>query len=583
MLIICVATDQHVVPAANIGKSKIWRAGAFCCLLGFLASFFLLPSVAAAGVSLKNGNYYIDYSDIVVPAGDGDLIIRRTYNSRALDGGWFGKGWGSDFETWLEVMGDGTVVVHENGTGARNVFYPPKLRKNELNHYVREIINAAMHDGDIRSVEEADRVFNRLLHNDELRQSWWSRYVREGLLAPRRLEPGSRLRSQKYGEQQDLIRTISGFVRRYIGGAREEYDAHGRLIQLRTGTGEVYQLLRDSKGLPVAIVTSYGDAIHFDMNDDGTVARLWANVDGKHMEANYRYLNGMLVWSKDIDNNVYRYQYDKVFNMTSIFYSDGRERRITYDSRMFVRMVQKKGGETVLYDYGVLDPDRPDLHYFTEIVKKDSSGHEYARSRAEYHTAERADGSLYTQKVATVVNGIRTETIYNRNGLPLSIRRGKGITTFKYDKKGRMIEKNRDGQVTRLAYNEKGKITRVENRLEGDPDYAEITHFYYDQNQNLIKASDTKGHDIRLKYDSQKHVAEMLSGKGTLLFTYNERGKPIRIADDKGRAIVIRYGASGEIERILPEGKTNRMFVLKIMDLFNELRTVLEPAGVNFD
>ena len=43
----------------------------------------LMASLAQAGVNLKNGNFYISYTDIVVPGGGKKLEITRTYNSKA--------------------------------------------------------------------------------------------------------------------------------------------------------------------------------------------------------------------------------------------------------------------------------------------------------------------------------------------------------------------------------------------------------------------------------------------------------------------------------------------------------------------
>ena len=71
-------------------------------LLTFIfCSILAIPSVYA-GVNYKNGNFYVSYTDIVVPGGGKDLEITRTYNSHSTKAGWFGMGWGSDFETRLE-------------------------------------------------------------------------------------------------------------------------------------------------------------------------------------------------------------------------------------------------------------------------------------------------------------------------------------------------------------------------------------------------------------------------------------------------------------------------------------------------
>jgi hypothetical protein len=68
---------------------------------------FLMPSLSFAGVNLKNGNFYISYTDIIVPGGGMDLEITRTNNSKSTEKGWFGFGWGSDFETYVTVSADG--------------------------------------------------------------------------------------------------------------------------------------------------------------------------------------------------------------------------------------------------------------------------------------------------------------------------------------------------------------------------------------------------------------------------------------------------------------------------------------------
>src|SRR6218665_377413 len=90
-----------------------------------LALIVLMMSVyASAGVNLKNGNFYISYTDIVVPGGGKKLEITRTYNSKSTEVGWFGFGWGSEFETKLELSADGSIVIHEHGSGAKTRFTP---------------------------------------------------------------------------------------------------------------------------------------------------------------------------------------------------------------------------------------------------------------------------------------------------------------------------------------------------------------------------------------------------------------------------------------------------------------------------
>ncbi|MBT7767758.1 MAG: hypothetical protein HN730_11425, partial [Bdellovibrionales bacterium] len=90
----------------------------------FILLLFTISSALLAGVNLKNGNFYISYTDLIVPGGGHDLMVSRTYNSKSADKGWFGFGWGNSFETYLVPAADGSVVIHENGSGATTRFTP---------------------------------------------------------------------------------------------------------------------------------------------------------------------------------------------------------------------------------------------------------------------------------------------------------------------------------------------------------------------------------------------------------------------------------------------------------------------------
>ena len=69
--------------------------------LGLFVAGLLLSLSIFAGVNLKNGNFYVTYCDINVPGGGHDLKINRTYNSRSIEKGYFGLGWGSNIETFI--------------------------------------------------------------------------------------------------------------------------------------------------------------------------------------------------------------------------------------------------------------------------------------------------------------------------------------------------------------------------------------------------------------------------------------------------------------------------------------------------
>src|SRR5438270_13920159 len=97
----------------------------------FFALILTLAAPAMANVSIKNGNFFIGYTDIVYPGGF-EPKVERVYNSKSPYRGIFGYGWGSEYEVRLSVMADGSVVVHEYGGGADNRFSPRSFNPKEL-------------------------------------------------------------------------------------------------------------------------------------------------------------------------------------------------------------------------------------------------------------------------------------------------------------------------------------------------------------------------------------------------------------------------------------------------------------------
>src|SRR3954470_5818444 len=86
---------------------------------------------AVANVSIKNGNFFVGYTDILYPGGF-EPKIERVYNSKSPFKGMFGWGWGNEFEVRASVSADGSVVVHEYGGGAENRFNPRAFSQKEL-------------------------------------------------------------------------------------------------------------------------------------------------------------------------------------------------------------------------------------------------------------------------------------------------------------------------------------------------------------------------------------------------------------------------------------------------------------------
>jgi len=111
-------------------------------LLGLAMLSGLSDQFANASVSIKNGNFFMGYTDIVYPGGF-EPKIDRTYNSKTPFKGIFGHGWGNEYEAYLTVSADGSVVVHEYGGGAENRFIPVGFKSSDLDEAIARITEEA--------------------------------------------------------------------------------------------------------------------------------------------------------------------------------------------------------------------------------------------------------------------------------------------------------------------------------------------------------------------------------------------------------------------------------------------------------
>ncbi len=536
-----------------------------------LLFILLLPISLYAGVSLKNGNFYISYTDILVPGGGHDLKVVRTYNSRATEVGWFGFGWGSDYESYLTVSADGSVVVHENGSGALTRF-TPKAAVDPIS--AANKIIAAMRKKTSLSEKVASDLRKKLAGDAEIRQAYARKFNVKAKLAA-----GTILYSNTRGLQQ-VHKIKSGFKRVYNDGKSEFFNTAGKLEKIKDKNGYIISFKYNKSNKLVSIKDSQAKQLFFSWYTDGKVKEVWSAGDKKVF---YKYKGHDLIETKDIAGNVFKYDYDGHHNMVAITYSDKSKKIIKYNKKtQFVTEVIDKNGESTGYKYDS-NPKNPDFHYWTIVTKNTAAGKKTS-NRYEYEIKNRPDGSQYTYRILTEVNSFKTETIYSECcSLPLKITRGNHVTTFDYNKKGLLTSKSSTkGDFVRLEYHKKhNKITRVVNNKGW-------TNFNYDKRGNLSKATSSEGKSVLLIYDRKGRITKMVDynkskkkKKRTLTFKYNALGKPIEIAMLKIGKINVAYDNYGEIKKV--ESKAGHKMALQVTQAFQSLLSIVKPAGVNLN
>ena len=126
----------------------------YTVLMAFLFAAFSLA--AKANVSIRNGNFFMGYTDINYSGGM-EPKIERVYNSKSSHNGIFGFGWGSDYEVHLKISADGAVIIYENGGGAQNRFVPPAFSKKDVDSGVDQIIVLKAKSGLSGAAKEKER------------------------------------------------------------------------------------------------------------------------------------------------------------------------------------------------------------------------------------------------------------------------------------------------------------------------------------------------------------------------------------------------------------------------------------------
>jgi YD repeat-containing protein len=537
---------------------------------------------AWANVSLKNGNFFIAYTDIFYPGGF-EPKIERVYNSKTPFSGMFGAGWGNEYEVYLSVSADGSIVVHEYGGGAENRFIASAFKKEELDKAVDMIAAAAEKAG---ALGGGDRVaaYKKRLRSDALfRNEEWENYRKQGKLQARQLPVNTKLQSNRFSYQY-VTRIQGGYVRTFDNGRVEHFDDAGRLTKVQDKNNNTMEFSYGKDGHLAKVVDNFNRKMFFYFNSQGFLERI-EGENGKKAEYKYN-SSGELVSSHDVDGNTYTFKYDSAghHNMTEIGYSDKTTMQMVYygaDKHENIKSVKERDGTQTEYTYEG-DHSAEKGHFAVGVLVKSGEGKKISSSNYEYFIRAKADGEEWTYKLNTTLDGDRTETTYNECcGLPLQIKHGGEETLFEYDTKGHVTKKTTPTEITNLAYDPNvGKVTKVARYSKLNKKQINASVFTYDSKGNLVTASNSDNKKVRLIYDGNGRISTLIDqNKRQIRFKYNENSKPIEISDPALGSITVTYTNSGEIKKV--DSTAGRKIALQVTSAFQNLLDIIRPAGVN--
>jgi YD repeat-containing protein len=375
-----------------------------------IISIFLSAVNLNAGVNLKNGNFYISYTDQKIESpGYGLIEIERTYNSKSTYAGIFGFGWSSEFETYLKSYPDASVMLQHYGGGRSDYFESPFISAESISFMVDELVRVSIEAGELENEPYTVMEYRqKTTSNAEFRCLQWDKFVELDKLEYSNEIPVGM--SWKYLENGLLTRSDEGFNLEY-GSKISTFDLQGKLIKIEKSIGKSIQLYYRNKQLE-KIVSADGYTISFSFNEEGFVSEIKSNQGSSY----YKYFDRNLIESIDVQHNLYQHSYDKVHNMIGIGYKDGTQMSIQYDPvTFFCSKVVNRDGSVSSYEYVSFytpDGNKDDNHYATKVAKSTVE----AKSTVNYYEyliKVRPNGSRYTYMIITEVDGYRKTVFFD--------------------------------------------------------------------------------------------------------------------------------------------------------------------------
>jgi hypothetical protein len=548
----------------------------------FFISLLLLSQQINANVSLRNGNFFMGYTDIQFTVGL-NLKIERVYNSKSPFLGIFGWGWGSDIETYAVVYPDGSFMVHESGGGAQNSFDPVIFDANAKTEAVNLIVDIIM-KVDPKSPLELTEYRKKLMSDRDFFLDQWGDLIRDKKAKPFVVPTGTLLVSNRFGYQV-VTKTAEGYTRAKASET-EYYNNAGKLVKVVDKSNNYYMLTYSPEGVLQSVEDNLSNKMILYINKDGLVDSIHSPGD-KNKRCYYRYNEiKELVFSADTDDNQYRYGYDAAgrHNMTGIFYDDSTSMIIEYlgrDQFENVKSVRERDRSLTTYEYinKQISETESSLTVRVNVFNEDNES--IQKSEYRYELTTLPNGKEFTSGMYSELDGDISYTRYNENNSPLMVVRGEDTTFMRYNNKELMTYKKNNYSTRQFQYSPTClKLTRLDETFN-ESGNKEWHVFEYDAACRLSKGKNSEGKTVSITYNATGKPASIQTEDGLLVFMYNETGKTTRLTLDGKESIDITYDAYGEVDEVKSDKGKN--VTLKITSALQKALEIMRPAGVTVE
>lgn len=552
---------------------------ALCRSLAFLALICTLASSPARGDTSvptyhisRFGNFEYYFKNDVRAPGESYMNVQRIYNSFGSEEiGMFGAGWASFFEVNLQLQDDGSILVHEYGGGANNVFTPTTTSLLPQKTLRDEIMRAAGEVGQFGS--DTDRkAYEGMLADSDAEQTTWNRLSEAGLLKPKQPAVGETFFSGRYGTEV-ITRVPEGYQRetqRNDGTYYEAFDLSGRLTRMWNKNHD-YVALEYQNGHVHRMIDNQGNWFVFAFNADGLVASI---KDSHRHVARYEYAGTNLL-AANVDGNVTRYAYDARNRLVSVTLPDKTSMRMSYNGSDQLSGLKTVDGTLIAYTYSSQTTPTTRMDTVGATTKKPNgtthtSSSQYYYAAPDYNLVKEIDTS----------DGVSTQYTYDRDADILTETTAAGTTTNTYDALDRIISKQTPtGSLTQWVYDPStGRPATITTTTKG---LTVTEHFQYDSLGNIIHASDSTGQDFAIVHDAAGRIVSIAGSALQLSFGYPDSGSlnPASISLAGVGSVLLSYAADGSIAAAKSAG--GDPVVAKVRTALTMVLGLLKEAGVS--
>jgi len=517
-------------------------------------------------INARNGNLFLAYQDVFIPARGFPLEVSRAYNSHGATTGVFGRGWSSSLDTTAQERPDGSLRITEWDGSATEYRLESRSAGGPASRRFATIVPSIEY-----VTKHADGSYTRF-RGDGNRE----RYSRGGKLLDRQDgygngvaftydERGLRLLrvSDRAGRQLRIDSSSRGRVDAITDPAGRRvtyrYDANDNLIAVTDPSGAVTQFSYDASQRLTALIQADGSRINNVYEPASARIVAQEGPGPKRTTYQYEFPRTMDVAQRTVVTN-------SAGNKTTYAYREaqGRVNRLTITDAM--------GGTTVEeYDASGNLVTHTDANGSRRTYEHD----QYGRPLAEI--SPRGGAWRYTYaasctcaKPASVTNPLgHTTTIrYNDKFQQIEIANPLGHTTrFVYGPRGDLLERIAPDQTpARYQYDVYGNLTQVTSPSGVTTNYVRDTlgrvtevvrvggeryRYEYDARDRLIGLTNALGYRVTLTYLQMGRLTKISDSQGEYAFDYDTVGQLVRVRDREGNVLQAQYDASGNIVKVI--------------------------------